>query len=285
MVELLRDVKIRFEKGQSLHSNKRAVEQYLREWLETYARTKRYSTLRSYTQHCEKIIIPALGRIPLNKLNGVQVQQFLNGLHDSGLSPTTCRNVNATLKTALTRAVKEPQYGLAYNVAKLATPAPQVKFNPKPLTADQGIRLLNVVVQHRFEGLIYLGMLQGMRRAEVAGLQWSNVDYDLGMIRVRGGLQRVKGEGAVLLGVKSKDSERDIPLLPVVAAALRRRRERQEQERREAGKNWKQDGDFVFTSRYGCSHSPPPPRRAARRFERSAQAGGSARHPVSRFAA
>ena len=133
------------------------------------------------------------------------------------------------------------------------------QFNPKPLTADQGIRLLNVVVQHRFEGLIYLGMLQGIRRAEVGGLQWSNIDYDLGMIRVRSGLQRVKGAGSVLLGVKTKDSERDIPLLPVVAAALRRRRERQEQERREAGKNWKQDGDFVFTSRYGARIQPEEP--------------------------
>jgi integrase len=248
-VDKIHEFKESVKQGKQI-GNKRTVEQHLLEWLEVHVKpNKAYSTYRGYEQHIRARLIPALGHFRLDHLSGIDVQRCLNDAQKDGLSPTTVRGINATLKSALSTAKK---WGcIDRNAAKDATPPKQITFKPKPLTAAQGIRLLNVVTEHRYEGCFYLGLLEGMRRGEIAGLQWLDIDFDLALIRVRGALQRVKGQGAVLIGVKSEDSEREIPLLPVVAAALRRRKERQEQERREAGKNWKQDEQFVFTSRDG----------------------------------
>jgi integrase len=112
------------------------------------------------------------------------------------------------------------------NAAKKARVPKQIKYRPKPLTADQGIRLLNVVLPHRYEAAFYVALLQGFRRGECSALRWSNIDYATGSLSVNASLQRVKDEGAVLLPVKSEASERKIPLLPIAAAALRRRKER-----------------------------------------------------------
>ncbi len=243
--------------GKALTSNKVTVEQYLLTWLETHVKpNKAFSTYRGFEMHVRRYLIPSLGKIRLAELSGFHVQAALNAAQDTGLSPTSVKAINATLKTALTRAIKEGRYGLVFNVAKIATPPPQVDYDPHPLTPDQGIRLLNVVRDHRYEAAFYLALLEGLRRGEVAGLQWSEVHFALNALHVKGALQRVTGQGAVLMGVKSKKSKRTIPLLPVVAAALRRRQAQQQQERVAAGSRWRADEQFVFTSAFGHRIQP-----------------------------
>jgi integrase len=251
VVDRMHELKGNAQKKQVLSSGgKLTVEQWLPMWLETYIKPcKAYSTWRGYEQHIRARLIPALGRIRLDRLTGMDVQHCLNAASEDGLSPSSVRGIAATLKSALSTA-EDLDY-VNGNAAKKARVPKQIKYKPKPLTADQGIRLLNVVLPHRYEAAFYVALLQGLRRGEVAGLQWGDVDFAMGYLTVRHALQRVKDEGAVLLPVKSEASERKIPLLSIVGAALRRRKERQEQERLAAGKSWKRDGDFIFTSRDG----------------------------------
>jgi integrase len=216
--------------GKALTSNRRTVEEFLLQWLEVHVRPNRKPlTYRGYESHVRLYLIPLLGKMQLDQLSGLDVQRCLNAASDKGVSPTTVKSVNATLKSALSTARR---WGVDYvenNAAKNASPPKQITFRPKPLLAPQGIQLLNVAVNHRFEALFYCGLLEGMRSGEICALQWSNVDFEQGIIKVRDSLQRIVGKGAVLTGdVKSEDSDREIPLLPVVAAALRRRKARQE---------------------------------------------------------
>ncbi len=183
-----------------------------------------YSTWRGYEQHIRSRLIPALGRFRLDRLTGIDVQGCLNSASEDGLSPSSVRSINATLKSAL--STTEDLDLVDGNAAKKARVPKQIKYRPKPLTADQGIRLLNVVLPHRYEAAFYVALLQGFRRGECSALRWSNIDYATGSLSVNASLQRVKDEGAVLLPVKSEASERKIPLLPIAAAALRRRKER-----------------------------------------------------------
>ena len=176
VVDAIQELKGKADKKRPLPNGKRTVEQYMLEWLDVHVRpSKAPSTLRMYEQHVRSTIIPALGHIQLDRLSGVEVQRFLNALYDSGKSPTTVKNFNATLKSALTTA-KRWEY-VDRNAAKDATTPKQIKYKPKPLAAAQGIKLLNVVIQHRYEAVFYVALLEGLRRGEVAGLQWDDVDF------------------------------------------------------------------------------------------------------------
>jgi integrase len=221
------------------------------QWLEDHVKaTKAPLTYRGYEQTARMYIIPRLGRIPLERLSGQDVQRCLNQASKDGLSPTSVKNINATLKTALSTG-KRWGY-VERNAAKDATPPKQKKFAAKALTVEQSERLLKVMAGHRYEALIVVALMMGLRRGEVAALRWSEIDFADGFLHVRTALQRIKGKGVQLHDVKSEKSHRHSPLPALCIAALLRLREMQEEEKRAAGTKWKQDSDFVFTSRYGA---------------------------------
>jgi integrase len=98
-----------------------------------------------------------------------------------------------------------------------------------------------------------------MRRSEVLGLRWEDVDLDAGVLRVRRGLHRVDGHLAVF-GTKSKRSERTVPLPTYVVRVLRDHLRQQEQERDALGPKWPHSG-YVFTTPIG---TPIDPRNCTR---------------------
>jgi integrase len=252
------------EKHEPLSTTRRTVGQFINEWLEIQVKPNLSpSTYRGYEQTARMYIIPALGRIPLDRLTGKEVQECLNKMAEDGLSPTSVKNVNATLKSALSKAQK---WGyIDRNAAKLATPPKQQKYQAHPLTVDQSERLLASVANHRWEALFYLSLMMGLRRGEVIGLRWSdidfNVDFTVGMLHVRQSLQRIPKNGVLQQQVKSVTSRRHIPVPSACLQALVRRLSRQQEERKAAGEKWKQDGDFVFTSCWGGRIMPEEPTR------------------------
>jgi integrase len=234
-----------------INTSKRTVGQFMLQWLEDHVKaTNAPLTYRGYEQTTRMYIIPRLGKIPLERLSGQDVQRCLNQASKDGLSPSSVKNINATLKTALSTGKK---WGcVERNAAKDATPPKQVKFAAKALTVEQSERLLKVMAGHRYEAIIVVALLMGLRRGEVAGLRWSEIDFNEGMLHVRTALQRIPGKGVQLQGVKSQKSHRHSPMPALCIAALLRRRQMQLAEKRAAGTKWKQDSDFVFTSRYGA---------------------------------
>jgi integrase len=68
--------------------------------------------------------------------------------------------------------------GVDRNAAKAATPPKQVKYEPHPLTVEQSKKLLLSVAGHRYEAMFYLALMMGLRRGEVLGLRWSDIDRE-----------------------------------------------------------------------------------------------------------
>jgi integrase len=238
------------ESGRPISSAKRTVGKFMLEWLEVHVKpNKAPLTYRGYEQTTRMYIIPMLGKIPLARLNGEDVQRCLNQASTDGLSPTSVKAINATLKTALTRAIRWKL--LDHNAAKAATPPKQRKYHAKHLPAADADRLLKVVEGHRYEALIVVALMMGLRREEVAALHWSNIDFEQKILHVRYALQRHAGKGMVLAELKTEHSRRDLPIPSLCIEALLRRRTIQEEERIKAGAKWKQDSEFVFTSRDG----------------------------------
>jgi integrase len=117
-----------------------------------------------------------------------------------------------------------------------------------------------------------LVLVLGLRRGEVLGLSWEDVDLDGGELQVSRQLQRVHGQ---LLhgGTKTEGSAAGLPLPDICVTALRLRHRQQAVDQLAAGEAWQGDG-LVFTTRYG---RPVEPRNFNRSFEARCQASGTRR--------
>jgi integrase len=115
------------------------------------------------------------------------------------------------------------------------------------------------------EGLKYYTLRNiraALRRGEVLGLRWIDIDFERATLRVTGALQRHRGK-LERTSTKTAASAQPISLPPMLLASLRRHQEAQERERAAAGQRWQERG-LVFTSRLG---TPIEPRNLIRHFK------------------
>jgi integrase len=244
------------------------VGRYLREWLDqVVVQRVRPNTLAGYRYHVDRYLVPGLGRRRVARLSGRDVRIYLEELRHRGVGARTVQYVHATLRAALEDAVREEL--LERNVAKLVrVPAP-VRVERQPLTVDEVRVLLRATRGHRLHALFVVFALLGLRRSEALALRWADVDLDEGVLKVRGGLQRVDGQ-LMVLPTKTPRSRRSVPLPPVVVERLVEHRERQLSERDELGTGWPDLG-FVFTSVVG---TPLDPRNCTRVVQLACERAG-----------
>ena len=219
---------------------------WLDDWLATSVEARcRQSTVRSYRETADRYIRPAIGHIPLVKLEPEDVQGMLTALKDRGnLTSTTCRYAYIVLRIALGRAVKNGR--VVRNVATLVDPPAKASPQLRPLSRTQVAELRRAIAGHRLEALILAAVGTGLRQGELLGLRWSDVDLDAGILTVRHALDRRTGE---LVRPKTERSRRTIHLPLPVTTALNRLRRDQEALRAHA-RRWDARG-FVFTNRTG----------------------------------
>jgi integrase len=106
-------------------------------------------------------------------------------------------------------------------------------------------------------------VLYGMRRGEVLGLRWQDIDLDTGKLRVRQQIHRTHGQ--LRIGpVKARAGSRDLPIPDLVRAALLRRQQRQALDKEAFGRAWIDTG-LMFSTRSGL---PVEPRNLVRSFRR-----------------
>jgi integrase len=116
-----------------------------------------------------------------------------------------------------------------------------------------------------------LALCLGLRRGELLGLRWADIDLDNGTLEVVQTLQRVDG-ALRYVPPKTGDSERTIPLPPLCVEALREHRQRQFAERANAWPNWQENG-LVFPTRIGTPMEPDNLRRSWSRIRLAAGLG------------
>jgi integrase len=120
----------------------------------------------------------------------------------------------------------------------------------EPLTAEEAGRLLAAAKGDRLEALYVLALTTGLRRGELLGLRWQDVDLDERVLYVRRSLQ-VGEDGRWRSGdPKTKGSRRPVLLVDLAVDAFKRHRQRQDQERDIAGELWK-DPKLVFANTVG----------------------------------
>ncbi|GAA4564552.1 hypothetical protein GCM10023176_10760 [Micromonospora coerulea] len=133
--------------------------------------------------------------------------------------------VHAVLRNGLQHAMREEL--LSRNVAKLVrVPSPRYKVG-KGLSVDHVRKILAAAAGHRLHALYVVAATMGLRRGELVGLRWSDVDLDEGTLRVQQTVQRVAGQLHVL-DAKTEDSEAVLPLPEVTWLTLLEHQERQQ---------------------------------------------------------
>ncbi len=232
--------------------------QFFTDWLEnTQRQSVRPRTYERYEEMMRLHILPALGRHKLQSLSAQQVQAFYAQKVKEGLSPTTVVGFHSLMHKALDTAVKWNL--VARNVCDAVTPPREQPFEVRALTLEQILKLLEVVEGHRLEALFKLALATGMRRGEIMGLKWQDIDFETGTLQVRRILSRIPskmpGKGYEEAEPKTSKSRRRIFIAPFALRALNKHRLHQVEERLKAGPCW-QEHDYVFCTALGTHLNP-----------------------------
>jgi integrase len=245
------------------------LSQFLSEWLEAIKPSIRTSTFASYEGVVRLHLMPALGRITLDRLAVDDVARLVRTKQaEERLSTRSVRYVLFILRNALNKAVR---WGLVgRNVATLVDP-PRVKYRDvRVLSPEETTKLLTAARGDPLEGLVVLAVSTGVRLGEALGVTWADIDLERRQMRIDKSLQRVTGAGQVVSETKTRRSRRTI-VLPVIAAeALRQQLSTQRSQRRAFGHGWP-DGGFVFTSSNGRPLDARNVQRGFRRIVRRAK--------------
>jgi integrase len=254
--------------GLPVVAERQTVEEFLGRWLEDSVKPSvRPLTYEQYRQHVKLYLAPLLGRHQLAKLAPQHVRAFIKQKLADGLSPRTVQLSLVILRRALGQAVKDGLVGR--NVAKLADPPRWKRPEIKPWEPAEAARFLDAIRTERLEAAYLLALSLGLRRGEVLGLRWSDVDLEGKTVTISQALARVGGK-LEFIEPKSRQSRRTVPIHDGLVAALRNHRRRQFEERLAAGSRW-HDGGLVFTTGIG---TPLEPRALNEDFERVVMAAG-----------
>jgi integrase len=169
------------------------------------------------------------------------------------------------------------------NVAQLTTLPSEQRGRRTAWTGSQARAFLRAAADDAAHPVFVLALVYGMRRDELAALQWDDIDFDTGRVAVRASLVRVGGR-LVRGPVKTRAGVRVLPLVPLTRAALLGQRDRHDAQRLAAGAEWQETG-YVFTTRSG---RPVEPRNLSRSFDRIVAGAGLPRivfHDLRRTAA
>ena len=229
------------------------------------------STANSYERNIRLHINPNIGAIALQRLqpedlDDLYVKLLTDGKRNGGgggLSAKSVRNVHATLQSALSDAARKGT--VARNVADTADP-PSISRSGRSISVWTGEQLrcfLNAMADHELYPLYLLAATTGMRRGEIAGLLWRNVDLEAARLTIN--QQIVSVQYQLIEGdLKTPTSRRNIDLDPRTVAELRSHRRRQLEERMATGKRG--DDGYVFAKPDG---SPIHPDLISQTFERA----------------
>lgn len=120
----------------------------------------------------------------------------------------------------------------------------------QPLTAEQIQSLLEAASSSGLEALLLLALSAGLRRSELLGLKWTDLDLDQGTFQVQRALEYRHLSTYEECGPKTEQARRQVDLPVPAVHALLSRRECQERQRIQAGANW-QEADWIFTGAEG----------------------------------
>ena len=214
-----------------------SVGQWMEVWFEHYAKVKvRPSSHQTYRGYIDNHIKPNIGEIPLEKLTSLELQKFykkllekgrvdrLESRHQSkGLSAKTVRNIHQIISSAMNLA-KEQRLITANPAEGCALPRMEHR-EMKTLPVEQLQSFLREAKDSGVFELYYLELATGLRRGELLGLKWEDIDLERGDLRIRRQISRINGK-ITEAPLKTKNAYRTLLLAEETIDILKEQRKK-----------------------------------------------------------
>jgi len=233
----------------------------LEHWLPAIESTVRPTTFDGYRRHVDLYLVPRLGAVQLQQLSGDQLSRFYRDLMKEGgtgggeLSPSTVRRVHNTAHGALRDAVRWGH--LRVNPATAAVKPRQPTVGSRDIatwTAGELRSFLTHTSDDRLYALWRLAATTGMRRGEVLGLRWLDVDVAARRLAVRQTATAISSR--IVFGEpKTMRGKRNVALDADTVVALESWKRLQEREQTAWGDTWTPTG-LVFSREDGTLIHP-----------------------------
>ncbi|MFC4245035.1 tyrosine-type recombinase/integrase [Gryllotalpicola reticulitermitis] len=257
----------KLDKGTYKPPSKILYGDYLEAWFkrrQTTGKTFKATTVNNYSRYLANDLKPsALARMPISEIRRMHVQAFVDQLIADGRGATTIRRIVAVVQGSLRAAGKDNLNDHAPGVG-LDLPQAERKEMEVWEPAQVG-KFLDTAAQHRLGALFELAIFTGMRRGELLGLRWEDVNFADRSIQVRHNRTQA-GHVIEETTPKTRSGRRTVELADNTSAALVAWKLTQEAE----AKNWRESGawhdtGYVFTYEDG---TPLKPQYVTRLFDK-----------------
>ena len=247
--------------GTLVEPNKLTVADYMRVWIDmAESLSLSPKTAERYRQLIERQIVPHLGRHALQKLKAAHVADWhakllREGGHEGGpLAPRTVGHAHRVLHNGLADAMRREL--ITRNPAALVSP-PKVTTNEVQILSAEQLRAAIVAMRGTviYPQVVVL-LATGMRRGELMGLQWSDIDLQAGKLKVERAVEKTKVHGLRIKAPKTRHARRTITLPLSAITVLRQHRKAQLEIRMALGIGKLPNDAFVFGAIDGKVRDP-----------------------------
>ncbi|MFC1911030.1 tyrosine-type recombinase/integrase [Chloroflexota bacterium] len=240
----LSEILHQIDTGLFIKPDKMILGEYLKRWLSEYARPN--LSPRSYERY-ESIVrvhlLPSIGNIVLTQLKPEHLQKHYSTKLNDGLSPLSVRYHHTVIHKALQTALK---WGLLNRNAASGTDAPRAGHNEMQIWDDFEIRrFLEVAKDSQYFALFHTALFSGMRRNELLGLRWSDIDFLFSQVSISRSIHHLRDGSFVFTQPKTAKSKRTIALSPASIQTLTDHKAKQTAIMRAVNKTLT-DNDLVF---------------------------------------
>lgn len=253
-VKAARKAHLAKDQGMLLPAEDQTVKDFLTSWLQDTAQPRlRERTFLRYEELIRLHILPSLGTVKLQKLTPQHLQRLYNEKLQEGYAPQTVKHIHRLLHRALNDAVRWSY--IPKNACDYVDAPRVIKQEMRALTSEQAQRFLEAASADPLEALYVLALTTGMRRGELLGLKWEDIDVAHATLQVRRTIFYIPHKGFTITEPKTAKSRRSIHLTALAIEALKRHRLNQHELRLKAGPLWTNQ-NWVFCNQIGMPLHP-----------------------------
>ena len=233
------------------------------EWFEEYAKLNLRSTTYERLKQLKRRIYSAIGHLRIDKITPRQLQVFVNTLAKDGanevngkpLAPKTIRHNLSLISDVFGYAVK---MGIVPDnpCSKVTIPKGEVK--ERQIYSQEEMALLLTKMDGemlKYKTFFYLMAYSGLRRGEMLGLEWKDIDFENNIISVKRTSNQTKERGVYTDTTKTKRSQRTLKISTYIMDLLKELKAEQDEKALRLGDYWKET-DRLFTRDNGEPQHP-----------------------------
>lgn len=224
--EILRQNSLLRERAEA-PAPKMTVEEWLDEWMDTIIRPNRADTTAySYSRIIENHLLPVFGDRPLDEVTPAEIQRYyVETMRMKGLCSNTMRRHHDLLAAAFRTAVRQGR--IPFSPVERVEPPRVRQKETEFYTPDQMKELYRLLKGHRLEVAVHLAANLGLRREELCGLRWKNVDLTRRIVSIREARTSC-GSAVVVKETKNRASIRTLYISDDMVELLQQEKARQE---------------------------------------------------------